>query len=349
MSKQKEATESLLSKIDTQIDKGHTQQDIAKALGEAAELVRHDDAKVVYAEGPLQKIPETILFEQIIKQMIKDSAEPNPQKRVLKVSGQSQPPEYTRLSVHIQDTRRPPIIHNPSDPGADINIHDLMKNVNLNHLSFSAEEIAHYTRLRLDQDVKRNTERQLEYNKDKDAFITKLKGEYEDAINTAIKSSDGDQYKALHTLELGEIMAIRTYSGNQYAKMNSALRGTLPTDNIQYGVSRDDSAQDFSTTLMDIAMASHGLNKLPDVDLPRVVRNQDTYGLEDMIKRAENHEVVQESAFLSTAHSSQTEFSGEVKILYKNVKGKSIAPPFRKSGRTRILSATINPNKVHRT
>ncbi|XVN42661.1 MAG: hypothetical protein RCG15_08825 [Candidatus Rickettsia vulgarisii] len=61
---------------------------------------------------------------------------------------------------------------------------------------------------------------------------------------------------------------------------------------------------------------------LPEVT---VVRNQNDYNLKQLIDYSKDHTVFQEKGFISTSHNSIDEH-GRVKIIYKNVVSKSIAP-----------------------
>jgi hypothetical protein len=177
--------------------------------------------------------------------------------------------------------------------GEEININKLLKNVNLGHVQLPEKSLRDYEFL---------------YENDKDLRSTvPSRNKFEQKISKA----DIHQQSTLKQLSYAEKIGINIYTGGDYTEMNGILRGS-------------ESPQNFDKHLMNIAVASQGLNSLPSIDLPIVSRREGQYGLAKMLEMQKNHEVEQVKGFLSTATETQTGF-GEVQIIYKNVQGVNIA------------------------
>ncbi|WP_342224866.1 ADP-ribosyltransferase [Rickettsia endosymbiont of Urophora cardui] len=181
--------------------------------------------------------------------------------------------------------------------GKTINLKNLLNNVNFNHLSISKEDIQKYAT---------NTKINLSPPSYKE-------------FQERIKEADIQQAASLSTLDYGEMLAIYKYTGVHYKTMSLLLRDTdaMKTNQI-------------ASAMLNTAIASHGLNKLPDIHLPQVIRNQDKYNLNQLIKNAQEHIISQEKGFISTSLAPNLKIDTEsnkknVRIIYKNVRGKSIS------------------------
>ena len=62
--------------------------------------------------------------------------------------------------------------------------------------------------------------------------------------------------------------------------------------------------KDIGRVLMDIAVFSRALNKIPTIELPTVLRMQGVYGVAEMEAMAKNHEVQQLNGFINTAYET---------------------------------------------
>ncbi|KTC77091.1 hypothetical protein [Legionella brunensis] len=89
-----------------------------------------------------------------------------------------------------------------------------------------------------------------------------------------------------------EIIGIRIYTGNSYKNMNVLLRNKPPAEVCQYG-------HGMSEVLLDIAMASSGLNKIPTQKIEAVSRAND--------RSKERMEIIN-NALLSDKDPCYTEF-----------------------------------------
>ena len=246
-------------------------------LKKLKEKVKHHNQGFEYAYGPLNKSDETKLFEQIVRDIIID-------RKNLLNADKTKPKVTTRVQNNIMYA-----IHN----GQEININELLKNVNLNHVNLHENDLRGY---------------EILYTKD-----SNLKNTVPSSNNfdERIVQSDIHQQESLSKLSYAEKVAINVYTSSQYDDMNGILRGC-------------NAPQDFDRCLMDIAVASQGLNSLPSIELPTVTRMQGKYDLDKMMKMQKNHEIEQVQGFLSTSYETQKHF-GDVQIVYENVRGVSIA------------------------
>ena len=126
-------------------------------------------------------------------------------------------------------------------------------------------------------------------------------------------------YEDPKELMLIELNAIGRYTGAEntylgYTAINDLLRGKYPAI-IQ--------EENLYSLLINIALISQTLNRATSVVIPEAIRMQDTYGLDEMIYKAENQLVEEVKAFISTS-AGGTEFrqgKAPVKVCYHNTKG----------------------------
>ncbi|MGI4775366.1 MAG: hypothetical protein ACRYE9_00270 [Janthinobacterium lividum] len=185
----------------------------------------------------------------------------------------------------------------------NINLNELLSKVNFNHLALSGQDISMYSQhvaSKLAPITPEGYKRLFDYH--------------------YMQNPNSKEKEFLNQLDHGEKQAIQIYSGNDYKEINAVLRGQAVTKSL--------SSEKIVESLMHAAVASHGLNKLPDVELPRTVRIQDDYELNELIDNASQHKVTLESAFISTADQfsqfATDLFKGNVRIIYENVKGKKV-------------------------
>ena len=173
-------------------------------------MKKHDKAF-----GPINKSKETILFEEIVKDIISDHTQHaiDPDKN----------PNITYFNKDDQLW----ITRNDSK----INISKLIKEVNFNHISIEQSYLTQYENL-----FKNNN-------------VNPSKEEFQQRINEA----DLKQQESLKDLSHAEMLAINIYTMNYFESINGLLRGTIiPVDS--------------SSVLMNAAIASQGLNKIPDIE-----------------------------------------------------------------------------------
>jgi hypothetical protein len=178
--------------------------------------------------------------------------------------------------------------------GEEIDLSKLLRKVNLNHVKLPQEALDKYESLY-----------------DRGIYPTNNYGGVptREVMRFRIEGGDPEQKEVLNKLTYAEQVAINIYTSGEYSNINDILRGNKPP-------------QDFDKKLVDIAIASQGLNKLPSVKLHTVIRTQNLHGLDEMINKALNHEIEENKGFTSAAHTPYNE--GEVQIIYDNVQGVSV-------------------------
>lgn len=270
-------------------------------------------------EGPLNKTPETILFEQIVEDLASDRADSlefsksiEKLSRLYENAHQSDesrkkyeqakkrhdkkfsdlPPRISLTKVVLENGKE---IMYLKRNGERININELLKKVNMTHLNLSDKARQDYEYI---------------YKKDEDL---KIEVQDEETIERRLREAYTDKEEPHHLKKLSyaEQIAIQVYTSKRYQEMNGIMRG-------------DKSPAHFDRFLMDIAFASQGLSKLPTTNLPKVARRQRT-GTNIMQTKVETGEIDVIDGFTSASHKTRTEF-GNITIVYSNVQGVDIAP-----------------------
>lgn len=209
-------------------------------------------------------------------------------------------------STSIAFSKNPTII--VTIENKEYQLSDIIENTNFAHLTFSKDEINAYA------------------NNPAISFVSC----FNDKINNGFKHKAVQQKpsfelfveriytigpKNLLDLEYGEMLAIHQYSvqGNPLLWL---IRDQYdgPVDKIpQY--------------LMTIAIASHGLYRLPDSDIPCVIRQQDYYNFKMLIDNAKHFKVTQTQEFISTSYYSDhfaPSWRLPVQVIIYNARGKDI-------------------------
>lgn len=248
--------------------------------------IRNKSHDLEYAYGPLNKSDETRLFEKIIDMVILDRYQQS-QRRYRNVDYNNE----REINFSIKNNQL--YINFRNKEVQEVNITELLKKVNLSQIALSETNLRNY------EDLYENNSKNNKEVLSKEDF------------HERILKADLTQQEYLPKLSHAEMLAIYSYSSKNYKDMNGLLRGILiPSDPAK--------------TLVDIAIASQGLNKVPDIELPIVTRYQDEYGLENMKTMTAKGEVQNVTGFTSAAYTPQSRF-GRVQIIYENVKGKSIS------------------------
>ncbi|MGX6960407.1 MAG: ADP-ribosyltransferase [Rickettsia endosymbiont of Pentastiridius leporinus] len=244
-----------------------------------------------YPFGPLNKSTESKVFETIVQDLINDYNNPN-------------------KKIQLFKNNKNEIILKKNN--AQISLSEFMKNVNLNHISLPKQAIKKYAEIgfpRLELKTINNTQ-----------SIVSLPPLTHNQFLERIENTNTPQTKDLKKLEYGEMAAINQYTSFKYQDINNLLRdsNSLPIEKIP-------------EMIMHIAVASHGLNKIPDIKLPIVIRNQQSELLNEYINNVKENKVTAEKAFISTSYESQENFNSKnksegIKIIFKDVKGKDISP-----------------------
>lgn len=276
-------------------------------LKEDLEKVKSESHPLEYAFGPLNKSEETRKFEQIMSSVMSDryqeSAKQYDQVRSdpKQVNGKgkyidqntptSDPNYEKKVTFSVENNQLWVELHDQNNE--KVNMSELLKKVNFGHVSLPETDLKKY------EDLYENNQ--------------KMNGEVlsKEDFKKRISETDLTQQEYLPKLSHAEMLAINSYSSSNYTEMNGLLRGTkIPNDPAK--------------TLIENAIASQGLNKVPDIELPVVTRYQDEYGLDKMKDMANLGKVDEVPAFISTAFEGQKGF-GTVQIIYENVRGKSIS------------------------
>jgi len=200
--------------------------------------------------------------------------------------------DKTRVPKQAQFTKDGNVLYVKHN-GEKINFSELLSKVNLTQMSLDSESVKAY---------------------ENDGTMH-AKSPSREVFAERIAQADVKQQQSLGKLKYGEMLAVFKYTTESYKPMNALMRG-------QHA---DLAIKDIPDLVAHVAVASYALTKVPDIELPYVVRNQDTYGLNKMLEKAQTHEVSVEQSFISTAMSSQKDFNGGVQVIYKNVHGKSIS------------------------
>lgn len=260
-----------------------------------------------YAASPLNKSEETKLMEQIISALISDTYQDSAKKYdELRKKRPDLKSHIAKKITAVESSYQQKVIllvdnnqlfaQLDYDKNVRVNITELIKKVNFTHISLSDADLAKY------EDF---------YDNDSEIRLSIPNPEQ---FREKIAAADLTQREYLPQLTYAEQLAVHKYTSVNYEDMNNMLRGSAIPDDVA----------EISQALIDIAIASQGLNKVPDIELPTVIRFQDEYGLENMKKLAAQGGVEQVPGFISTAHQPQKRF-GEVQIIFKNTKGKSIS------------------------
>jgi hypothetical protein len=179
--------------------------------------------------------------------------------------------------------------------GQSINFKELVNKVNFNHLSISQEDIKKYADY-----VTKNL---IETPKEKD---------FRDKIHNTKDSN-------LDSLDYGEMIAIYKYTTEDFYDINGLLRDS------------NQSPDKIPLLSLHAAIASHGLNKLPEIELPTVIRYKTGDKLDQHLEDVKNKKITQEKAFISTSIVSSGRKSGfnkggsGITIIYQNIRGKDIS------------------------
>lgn len=208
-------------------------------------------------------------------------------------------------STSIAFSKNPTIIVTIENKGYQLS--DIIENTNFAHLTFSKDEINAYA------------------NNPAISFVSCFNDNINEFKHKAVQQKPSFEFfveridtigpKNLLDLEYGEMLAIHQYSvqGNpMLCLMRDKYDG--PVDKIpQY--------------LMTIAIASHGLYRLPDLDIPCVIRQQDYYNFKRLIDNAKHFKVTQTQEFISTSYYSDhftPSWHYPVQVIISNARGKDI-------------------------
>lgn len=248
---------------------------------------------ILYSHSPLNKTPETELFERIVHQLIQDYDKGYATRKInfYKDSDQNTiiildtnlitSKEFQEIQEKFTKFYEKPI------DLEKINLRDLLEKANLNHLNLDNADIQKYA----------------------DLFTSVYRENQGPPISTLKRK--------IPELEYGEVLAINryTYKGDYY--MNTLLR-----DANALGI--------YSTpmAILDSAIAAHGLNKLPDITLPHVIRYQGKDTLSILLKNVEQGKITQEKGFISTSLNNLNPINSynSVRIIFNDIRGKYITP-----------------------
>lgn len=189
--------------------------------------------------------------------------------------------DKTRVPKQAQFTKDGNVLYVKHN-GEKINFSELLSKVNLTQMSLDSESVKAY---------------------ENDGTMH-AKSPSREVFAERIAQADVKQQQSLGKLKYGEMLAVFKYTTESYKPMNALMRG-------QHA---DLAIKDIPDLVAHVAVASYALTKVPDIELPYVVRNQDTYGLNKMLEKAQTHEVSVEQSFISTAMSSQKDFNGGVQV-----------------------------------
>ncbi|XVN43600.1 MAG: ADP-ribosyltransferase [Candidatus Rickettsia vulgarisii] len=210
----------------------------------------------------------------------------------------------------------------------DRNLAELIEKVNFSHLSVSQRDIKKYANyvtkksgtIPIEEKFKEDIEK-------KEQELIRFKEKIENKESKEYKELEAkiQETASLNSLDYGEKIAIYRYTGSDYSSINRLLKGF---DRLDISVSK------IPLICLDAAIASHGLNKLPDIELPMVVRYEGGYQLDQHLEEVKNKKITQEKAFTSTSlktfgHKEGYNKGGQgVVIIYQNVcvRGKYVSP-----------------------
>ncbi|MCE2982526.1 MAG: hypothetical protein LW832_03055 [Parachlamydia sp.] len=155
---------------------------------------------------------------------------------------------------------------------------------------------------------------------------------------------DADPEKICRTITFAEKEAINIYTGSFYSVMNNMLRGNI-REAIQYFYAplteKEHVNHAIKEALLHIAVAVHGLNRLPDYTPPinadgqtqKYLYRSDGYLPDSVLEERKwavlnGGEWTTETGFISSAYFKPTFFGEHVTCatLIKNLKGKKITP-----------------------
>ncbi|MCF8462646.1 MAG: hypothetical protein K9G11_01890, partial [Rickettsiaceae bacterium] len=274
--------------------------------------------------GPLNKNQQTKDFEYLVKYILYTALDEIKEQPKLK------------FSINEDDKK----IYVERD-GNKTNLSEMLENVNFNHLNFTKRDIENYAKIIKELNPDMNT---------KEDFRNDIR--------------EADQDKSLGVLDYGEMAAINTYTSQEYTKINSLLRGM--SDNFTGDLEVEELKEKLKTPLKNkqeltikkrlnkfqklkelfldkeennskaiyipeamitAAIASHGLNRLPDEKLlnqdstlPRVIRGEGEFNIQNYTGFAEENKIIQEKAFISTTTNLEVVDGGFANKNEKNLK-----------------------------
>ncbi|KTC96168.1 hypothetical protein [Legionella erythra] len=281
---------------DDEVIKSFVKQD-ASQLTEATRA-KHS---IALEFGPLIKNEATVQFEQLVKAFLATQVNPNAPPVSFKV-------ENDKLLATFQ--------------GQEVNVSDLIKHANMNHLLFDEEDAANY--MVLLQSPQCHYTPSLKHSTNPIPSMT----DYE------TQEKQGKHPDALKELNWAEKSAINIYSGGFYVVCNKVLRGDL--SRIE-----DNDSQQIGEILATAAMGCAGLNKISETSPSHTFRVEENFSEEFTKKRIEAVErggdVTLEMGFFSTAfdpsedemfNAMNTELfnaGGGTGIVLSDLRGKYIA------------------------
>ena len=299
--KRKEKAKPILANVITPY--AAFEQGCEEAIANFIKLGTESKEKVPLLQGPQQKTVETKIIETLLKSLLTNY---NSVKFVQ---------NGDKYVAHFK--------------GKTFDLVNTLQKANFNHMSFSNKELASYKSL-LDTGV-------LEEQPILNGYRP-----------TATDFNNADPDGRYQALSYGEKAAINIYTGSAFIAMNSLLRGNIQS---MAGFNPTALNKNVKENLLHIAIAVHGLNKIPDyvpsglagVPPKYVYRSEGEIPEQVLAKRKwsvmQGGQVSWEMGFISTAHQSPTflNFGTKQGILFKNLKGKYIAPLSRFTGEREVL------------
>lgn len=314
-----------------------------------------------YEYGPLNKNPYTTKIEKILHSIINDIDKSNTSKS-------------PNTSISLKDGN---LYYSNNKTGEkDINLTDLIKNTNWSQINLQKEDLDKYAKNKAFHNLSAGTGKEIDLDKvsikPKKDFIKNINKSIreEKFIKTATKSAYIDEekkkninvestrkdlkstqdeiegLKSLKNLHHAEMVSINKYTGSSFSSINALSRGQYDAksgNNYYFKDEKGDLNQDaVKKRLVDLAVVSNGLNKVHAVNRPSVIRNQDAYGVDQMIKDAQKGNVTNSNSLLSTSYHDgfgkmDNKPVDKVEIILKNVKGVNVSPISQAAGEREFL------------